>query len=59
MYKTFTKVSEQLHVSSENLRVLLIAYNLFAEPEKAPPPPPKKNQDKFRIVNINIEYICC
>lgn len=58
MYKTFTKVSEQLHVSSENLRVFLIAYSLFAEPEKAPPPP-KKNQDKFRIVNINIEYICC
>lgn len=44
MYKTFTKVSEQLHVSSENLRVLLIAYNLFAEPEKAPPPPKKKTK---------------
>lgn len=58
MYKTFTKVSEQLHVSSENLRVLLIAYSLVAEPEKDPPPK-KKNQNKFRIVNINIEYICC
>lgn len=41
MYKTFTKVSEQLHVSSENLRVLLIAYSLFAEPEKDPPPQKK------------------
>lgn len=47
MYKTFTKVSEQLHVSSENLRVFLIAYSLFAEPEKAPPlPPPKKKKPR-------------
>lgn len=44
MYKTFTKVSEQLHVSSENLLVFLIAYSLFAEPEKAPPQKKKKTK---------------
>lgn len=49
MYKTFTKVSEQLHVSSENLRVFLIAYSLFAEPEKAPPP---KKKTKIKKPNL-------